>query len=272
MTGAALRPELFPTSVSKTRRRAPTKSVRTRAAVPDHVFDVPTELPPEGEPLSDELHQALLAAVCVPHPVFTSDLEVLAGSKELIMTWEDQCRSSSSSKVRFIGARQRHGEKGALVLPADDLRKDSPDLARSYWSECIERYRGPQLYEIAVLLQSVSKDVVSCHPSEHTMTLRLLGRSGASSAHGIVVVLGSKLAEDGPTREALAKELEEILNERLSRVTVLTTKMETYDAMTRAVAEEAVARKWGPTMPVLGARSWDYAAAPDAVNQQLLRG
>jgi hypothetical protein len=221
--------------------------------------------------VTDEQHQALLAAVCVPQPVFTSDLVALTGSPDLVRNWEDQCRSSAASKVRFIGARQRHEGRGALVLPADDLRRADPDLERSYWSQCVERYRGPQLYELAVLLQAVSKEVVSCHPGEHTMTLRLLGRSGASSAHGIVVVVGSKLAADGATRQALADELEEILSERLARVTVLTTKVETYEPMTKAVSEEAQTRKWGPSMPVLGARSWEYAANPDAVNEQLLR-
>ena len=191
----------------------------------------------------------------------------VAGSQELVEAWEAESRASSTSPVRFVAAKTRHRLRGSLVLPIDFLREAATEFKRSSWAECMDRYRGATLYEIAVLLHKIESDVVSSRATEHTLTLRLTTRSGLV---GVVVALGPKLGQGELTRNALAAELESLLSERLSLIAVLTPRAEAFDAVCNAVTEEAKTRKWAPAVPVIASRSWEYAEDRGAASQLLM--
>lgn len=268
----ALRPEILPLmKVPPRSRKTPaSRTARTQAMPPDgRLFaDIPTDHSPlDGAELSEQMSAALLAAVCIPRPVFTSDLVSIAGSQEMVDAWEAECRRNAQSPVRFVAAKTRHRLRGSLVIPIDYLRDAATEFKRSAWAECMERYRGTTLYELAVLLHKIDSEVVATRMSENTLTLRLATRSGLV---GIVVALTPKLAAGEITRGALAAELETLLSERLTLIAVLTPRAETFDPMCTAVTEEAKARQWSVPLPVIAARSWEYAEDRGAASQLLM--
>lgn len=265
----ALRPELLmPTAKTTRARRGNNKQPRTHAAPPDaKLLDIPAEIAPPSAVLTDEQRNAIMAAICIPRPVFTSDLQGIAGSKELVKAWESECLDAPNHPVRFIGAKPRHRDRGSLVIPQGYLLDAATEFKRSAWAECMNKYRGAILYEVAVLLHKVDADVVSSHIKDHTLTLRLSTRSGMV---GIVMALPAKLDKGSTARNALAAELESLLAERLTLIAVLTPHANSIAALEEAVSEEAKLRSWAPAAPVVAAQSWVYAQDGGSSSQVLM--
>lgn len=268
---AVLKPEFFPVATKKTTRarRAVKKEIRAHAAVPDSaLYDVPAEQQLEsGAVLTNEIRDAMLASVCIPRPVFTSDLLGVAGSQELLDAWESECRASTQTPVRFIAAKTRHRQRGSLALPYDFYKDIAAESKRSVWADCMDRYRGAVLYEIAVLLHRVEEEVVSFKTDDDFLTLRLKTRTGLA---GIVVPLTEKFNAGEITRAKMAAELDSLLSERLNIIAVLAPRNQSIEAMCNAVTEEKEARRWAPTVPVVADFTWDYAQNRGATSKVLM--
>lgn len=264
-----LRPEMLPMlgTIPKTRRRNASKTIRVAASAPDATVGGPTEGAAGDARLTDATRDALVAQVAVPRPVFTSDLAVTAGSDDLVRAWESECLSNSASAVRFIPPKSRHRARGALVIPYAYAREAAAEFNRSWWAGCLERYRGAKLYELGVLLHRVGEQVVSHHLGEHTVMLRLRQPRGLV---GVVVTLDPKLTDDDGSRAALVADVEELLSERLELLVVLTTNAEVIERAETILVEEAAKRSWAPSMTIVAARSWEYAAQNNAAIRHVL--
>jgi hypothetical protein len=261
-SGPAMRPEPAPQAAKRSRR---TRAVRTRAAPPDRPLPLAAVGAAGGDDggtvIPDTLSQALLAAVCIPRPVFAADLVAVAGSMEAVAAWEQHCRVENLP-VRIIPAKLRHAQRGSLVFPVDDARTMTTEFRRSLWADVLnakdQAYRGARLYELGVLLHRVGEQVVSHQLGAHTTTLRLAQPGGLT---GVVVCFGAELGEGSDLRSELVGQVEGLIGERLATVVVLTTSGEAaaLPALIETVAAEAAARRWQPSMPVVAARSWEYA-------------
>lgn len=253
-----LRPELFPTSrPAKTTRRG-TKTPRARAERPDpHLLDVPIDYPDTKE-LSAETRQKLLASSLLPRPVFTSDLVAVAGSSEAVATWEAEMRADpANSPVRFLAAKGRHRLRGSLIVPVNTARELAKSSKSTWWADCVSLYRGSRLYELGVVLNRVGDEVVASKFDEHHAVLRL------SSPRGLVgvVIMFDAAVGDEPSRTALKNSLDQLLKERLTLVAVLTSAGEAaaLTSLTETVASLALSENWKRTIPVIAARSWEFA-------------
>ena len=263
----SLRPEVTPAGRGSGRRA---RAVRTKAAPPERL---PLPLPDTANadtaatpPAADETptaatSQALLAAACIPRPVFAADLVAVAGSMEAVRAWERQCREENLP-VRIVPAKMRHAGRGALIFPVDEARALTTEFRRSLWGDVLAArgpsYRGARLYEFAVLLHRVGEQVVSHRLGEHTATLRLAQPGGLT---GVVVAFSSDMSDGSPVRAEMLDQVGQLVGERLAGVAVLTTSGEagTLEALVEVLSGEARARSWQPTMPVVAARSWEYA-------------
>lgn len=249
-------PPLRP-GVPEAPRSAP-RSRRTRrmdAGVDLPGYEPEAALPPSS--LSAETRSALVAAALTPRPVFTSDLASVAGSAESVEAWEAECRSDpDSSPVRFIAPKSRHRHRGRLVVPA------SPSAAPSdWWARCVDRYRAGRLYELAVLLRSVSDSVTSVSLEDDVAVVRTSSESGVS-AH--VALLSSDVSGISP--DDLAATLENLVSERLALIALLTASAERggRDALADMARRVFVERGWRTDAPVVAANIWEYADDPRA--------
>jgi hypothetical protein len=260
--GLPLRPELLlpaPAPKAYRRRNATTKVPRTAALPPDaQRFDVPPEsLSTDADELTDDMRQALLAMVSIPRPVFAADLVHIAGSSELVATWETEMRETDNSPVRFIPPKSRHLSRGSLILPYDYHRSAATEFTRSVWGEAMKKYRGAKLYELAVLIHRMNEEIVGHRLGDETVLLRL--NQPNRGLVGISVVLDNKLGEDESTRQHLVADLKELMSERLTLVAVLTVNEPTLQPTIESITAEADRHRWDPPMPVIAAKSWEYA-------------
>jgi hypothetical protein len=210
--------------------------------------------------LTPEMSQALLAAVCIPRPVFAADLVAVAGSMERVEQWEERCRQIDLP-VRIVPAKMRHARRGSLVFPVDEARQLAGEFRRSVWGDVLasrgRTYRGGRLYELAVLLHRVAEQVVSHRLDTHTATFRLSQPGGLT---GVVVFFGGDLDDPGIAGELLDR-VGELVGERLSGVAVITTNGDAagFERLTSTIAAAGPERGWQPTMPVVAGYSWEYA-------------
>ncbi len=242
----ALKPQALPTP-AKTTRRTTKRAVRAVA-----------ERPAPATELSPEVRDQLLAAVCVPRPVFIADLVNLVGSADVVAAWEEEFGASADLAVRFIGAKSRHRARGALVFPQEFLRGASQEFTQSLWARVLAQFTGAKAYELGVLLHRFNEEVVSDELGPHVVTLHLSRPQGLI---GVIVVVDASLGEGAPTRLALVESLESMMRERLVQIAVLAINTEVLDTIAAVVAEEAAQRQWRPTAPVTLSKSWDYATS-----------
>jgi hypothetical protein len=265
--GAPLRPELFPSagrsSTLPVRQRR--KRSRVTAAAP---LDAATAAAPPPAP-DDGLDGRLLAAVSVPRPVFVSDLAELAGSGTAVEAWIERCRSADESSLRFIPPKQRHRLRGSLVLPTGALRDTATEFDEAWWAECMAKFRGAKLYELAVLLHAVGDRVVSWRVAEDRSTV-LLRINEPRGVVGVIVVLGDQLDEGGAARSQLVADMEELLRDRLALMAVVVTAEPLLDPVTAVLAAEAAERGWSPSCHVVAARSWEWATGNAAAARHVL--
>lgn len=263
-----MRPVLFPSAagrsakpVAKRSRKAP----RTAAARPDPAsFDMPIVEGYSGE-IGDDVYNQLVSAVCIPRPVFTSDLAAIVGSAEVVDAWQQRCQAErTSSPVRFIGAKQRHKARGDLVIPfAPELRSAASEFTSSWWAQCIDNgnMRGAKLYETAVLLHRFGEHVISNRIDDEAtvLTLRLNQSRGLV---GVVMLLEQRLGVGESARARLTESVEELLSGRLSLVAALThtAGAPALEKLADTLREEAELRGWTRSTPMIAAHSWDYAS------------
>ena len=253
-----LRPELFPvTRTTKTNKRG-TKTPRARAERPDpHLLDIPIDYPDTSE-LSMETRQKLLASCLVPRPVFTSDLLSIAGSSDTVSSWEAELRADpATSPVRFLAAKGRHRLRGSLIIPVNEARDFAKGARLSWWSDCVSLYRGSRLYELGVVLHRVGDEIVAAEFDENVAVLRLSSPRGLV---GVVVVFDTNINEE-PAMIALRESIEQLLKERLTLIAVLTSAGEAVALtnLTETVANLALSEHWTRNIPVIAARSWEFA-------------
>jgi len=255
---ATLRPSLFaagtPHAPTRTNRRKDTRTVRVSAAAPDGGGP---------EPVPEDVFNKLTSAVCIPRPVFMSDLASVAGSAQALSAWQDQCFAMGlSNPVRFINAKARHRERGALVVPhAKELRAASSAFTKSWWAACLDdrRLLGANLYEVAVVLHRFGDQVVSSKVEDDRVVLRINQPRGMV---GVVFTLGSDLRDGSSTLTHVADEVGQLLGEGLTLVAVLTHQggVGVLDRLSDALRSEAGTRGWKAATPVVVSLSWDFAS------------
>jgi hypothetical protein len=248
--GQPMRPELFP-GVANPKRKP--KQTRVHATTGE---DNPTLLSAASAPteLTDGMRHALLAAASIPRPVFARDLVSIAGSLAMVDAWESECRANvNSSPVRFVAPKSRHRLRGCLVA-VDRAEARAVD----WWHQAVKRYRAGRLYELGVLLHRVGDEIVSFTLEDQVAVFRLNTPRGLV---GIVVVLDTRTTGDDTTLNAVAEHLERLLAERLTMIAVLTTSAEpgSLEGLVTDVEQLARDRGWQPAVPVIAARSWEYA-------------
>lgn len=246
----SIRPELFPSKAkTKTTKKRAGKSLRTAATPPDL---------PQGESsiisLSDEMRAKLTAAVCIPRPMFTSDLISIAGSETSVSAWESECLERREQEVRFVNPKKRHAQRGSLVLPHGYLREAATEFTKSAWGECMQRYRSTVLYELAVFISHRGSEIVTHAYSEEIANFRLNQSRGFV---GVIFNLEDKIKDN--SIEALCNEIESMMSEKLSLIIILTPYAENLEFIVKGVSEECKRRDIDPVMPVVVAKSWEYA-------------
>ena len=246
----SIRPELFPSKAKTSPGRKRTgKSLRTAATPPDL---------PQGEnsniPLSDEMRVKLMASVCIPRPMFTSDLISLVGSEISVSAWESECLERREQEVRFVNPKKRHAQRGSLVLPHGYLRDAATEFTKSAWGECMQRYRSTVLYELAVFISHRGGEIVTHSYSEEIANFRLNQSRGFV---GVIFNLEDKVKE--ATIEILCNEIQGMMSEKLSLIIILTPYAENLEFIVKGVSEECKRRELIPVMPVVVAKSWEYA-------------
>ena len=252
-----IKPTLLPVP-PKTRQRR-TKSVVRASAMPgESSLDVPIPESAAGSELDDALRDRLMAAVCIPRPVFSADLVDLVKSAELVADWESEWSSRRDLSVRFIQPKARHRLRGALIFPQGNLEDQSAEFRRSLWARCVlnPEFRGSKLYELGVLLHRFGEEVVSDDLGPAVVQLRLARPQGLV---GVIVMLETSLGEGGAARLGLVNALETMMRERLVQIAVVSVNAEIVDTVAAVVAEEAARHQWTPTMPVTLSKSWEYA-------------
>lgn len=245
-----MRPELFPGAVAP---KGKSRQTRAPKAATD---DNPTLLSVTAAPteLTDGMRHALLAAASIPRPVFARDLVSIAGSLAMVDAWEAECRANvNSSPVRFVAPKSRHRLRGCLIA-VDRAEARAVD----WWHQAVKRYRAGRLYELGVLLHRVGDEIVSFNLEDQVAVFRLSTPRGLV---GLVVVLDTRTTGDGTTLTAVAEHLDRLLTERLTMIAVLTTSAEpgSLEGLIADVENLARERMWQPAVPVIAARSWEYA-------------
>jgi len=265
-SGGTVRPTLFPAAevprAGKKKRGG--RTPRVTAARPDPAgLDVPLSTPerPIGD-LTDELANQLVAAVCIPRPVFMRDLAAQVGSEDVVAEWKQHCfENTVDSPVRFIVAKPRHAAGlGDLVVPyKNELRAAASEFTKSWWATCLEELRGTHLYEVAVLLHRFGDQIISNKIDGKAVVLRVNQSRGLV---GVVVALGEDVDAGDATRKRVSGAVKELLEDRLSMIAVLTTsgRPHALENLARAVREDAEAGGWTSTTPIVASRSWDYAS------------
>lgn len=254
-----LKPQTTPTKKRTGRRTVRTQAVRA---------DVPEAA--SAADLDDRNRKALLAAVAIPRPVFVADLSAVAGSREVVEDWEAEMRElRTNAPVRFIGGKARHRMRGSLVIPHGSLRDASKEFTSSWWAECLERYRGAKLYELAVLLHRVGTEVISSEFDDDVVVLHLNDKRGLV---GMAVVINDDFGENGTTSERLTKVVASLVRERLSLVSVLSSSNDWETAISQMIIEASRSQGWEINAPVVYANSWEWADDAGTTSKLLLGG
>jgi hypothetical protein len=263
----SLRPEMphvvpatkpVPRAARQSPAARPKKAVRAKALSPDPLlFDVIAETPTldaNGE-LTDAMRNALVAATCIPRPVFLADLEAITKSRDILEAWEREGWADPQVPVGFISAKPRHRARGSLVLPKEYAEHAAPEFSRSLWAACIRnQLHGARIYEAGVLLHRVGDEVTNWQFSTGNRTLRLT-LAQRRGLVGLVVVFEQKKEL---IREALVADLEALFAQRPVLASVLVTHDPSYEAIRSIIIEEAEARRWAPPFPVTMTRSWEF--------------
>jgi hypothetical protein len=210
----------------------------------------------------------LINAIRLPRPMFTGDLVPLVGSPAVVAAWEERCRNDSASTLRFVPPKARHRHLGSLVLPYADKRQTPSDFAQSLWGK-LQHYKRARIYELGVILRKVGEDVVSHHVGTGTVTLRLSQPRGLV---GMVLLTAADIAEGTPAATELVTCVDELLSERLSSIVVLMVNEAMLETAVSTLTTAAQLRGWSPTMPVIAAYSWEYAADQTASATLVLGG
>lgn len=251
--GGAMKPSLIPQS-PKTRQRKTRSAIKAAAMPGESSLDVPvSEF--AGGVLDDSMRDRLLAAVCIPRPVFAADLVEMVKSSEIVADWEAEVMSDRSRSVYVIPPKSRHKLRGSLIFSNSYLSDGPVEFQRSLWAQCLGRYRGAKLYEVGVVLHRFSDDVVSYELGNQVAVLRLAMAQGLV---GIVMVLDTGLGVGEPARDSLIGALETLMRERLVHIAVLSYVAENIDVIAAVIGEEGEARKWSPSMPITLSKSWEY--------------
>jgi hypothetical protein len=254
-----LRPELFPGGgIPRAKsRKGSNRTPRTQALPADPTnFDVPTAAKNTAPEVPNEADAALLNAVKLPRPMFTSDLIPMAGSHEVVQAWEERCRNEPRSALRFVPPKARHRDLGSLVLPYADKRHMPNDFKQSLWGK-LQHYKRARIYELGVILRKVGEDVVSHHVGNGVVTLRLSQPRGLV---GMVLVTAADITEGTPAHTEFVDAVDELLTERLSSVVTLMVNDAMMESAVNTLVNAAALRGWSPTMPVIAAYSWEYAS------------
>lgn len=249
---APVRVELFP---QQTPGRAGAKKRKPRvSAMPPESFDVPSEL--VGGDIGDARRQQFSAAVCVPRPMFTSDLANLVGDITIVEQWQDDQRADGS-QVRFIAPKTRHAQRGALVMPVGALRKALDETSAGWWTELLDRYRGAKLYEAAVVGWRCGASVLGYHvdSASAVVTFKIRDERGLV---GLVLVCDDDLGESSATRNGVSAAIDSLLKDPFELIVVLATGDKALDGLVAAVDTAARQRSWAPPCPVVAARSWEW--------------
>jgi hypothetical protein len=267
-TGPAMRPELFPASP----KRAPGLPARRRPRVSADSpagFDVPEAPTTPVLPANDGLDMRLAAAVAIPRPVFISDLVDQVGSADEVEAWVERCRADADSPYRFIPTKARHRLRGSLVLPVGYLREAAAEFSQSWWAECLERFHGAKLYEMAVLLHAIGDQVKTWKVTADgsAVLMRVAQQRGIV---GVVVCLDDRLAPTEAGRSSVASLTAELLKDRLDLLVVLATTDPMLEPLVTAITDEAASRRWEPTCHVVAARSWEWASGNAAAARHVL--
>jgi hypothetical protein len=269
-TGPAVRPELFPTATAGRAPGLPASRRRPRvSATAPSTLDVPTSPTVATRPADSAIEARLAAAVAIPRPVFISDLVDLVGSAEEVEAWMERCRADGDSPFRFIPPKSRHRLRGCLVIPVGYLRDAAAEFSQSWWAECLERFHGAKLYEMAVLLHAIGDQVRSWKVnSEGTAVLMRVAQQ--RGIVGIVVLLDDRLGSGEPGRGSLTSFVGELLRDRLDLLVVLTTTDPMLQPAIAALSEEAATLHWKPSCHVVAARSWEWASGNAAAALHVL--
>jgi hypothetical protein len=266
--GPAMRPQLFPQQTTRKTRRRRAGSVGS-AASPGPELDVP-QASGDGTPVPDDVGARALEVIKRPSPVFTSDLVALGvGTEAQVSAWEQACRDGQTDEVRFIPAKPRHLDRGALVLPFSYEKKAPAEFKRSVWAQALRLWRGGRLYEMAVLLHRVEGDLIAADLDAEHAVLRLSQPRGAVA---VVAVLGTELDRGGEDRARLVETMERLLSTPLTLIAVTVTNHHSLADLVAAMTEEARERDWQPPCPVIVQRSWEYAADRGTSAQLVLGG
>lgn len=252
-----LRPQLFPSAPKGKRKN---RYSRVQADKPDDLtYDVPSSKMQTNIDLTAELSNKLITSCAIARPVFIRDLVSVAGSRDLVEQWENDCRANpAKNPVRFIGAKLRHRDRGSLVIPATSLRIINKDISKNWWWDAIESYRGAKLYELAVLLGvKVGDSLVSSKFMDNFAVLRVNANTGLVA---FVVIFTPKVDEPGPINTSFTDELKELGKERLTQIIVLTTIAEdkSIERVISAIDNLVSTEKWSPTCPVSVSYSWEF--------------
>jgi hypothetical protein len=247
--GDARPPPLKPELLSpKTPVRKVIRTVAVKADVPEAH---------SATTLSSKAQSALLASVAIPRPVFVMDLAQTVGSRTTVEDWETKMRElKTDSPVRFIGGKARHRLRGALVIPHGDLRDASSEFTSSWWAECLSRYRGAKLYELAVLLHRVGADVIASEFDDDVVLLRLNDKRGLI---GMLVVINDDFTNPGITADKLLRRMRLLIKERLGIVALITINTDTETPVIQLLSKTAQQEKWVLNAPVVLSTSWDWA-------------
>lgn len=256
-----MRPQLFADQKKKTRPGRRVVRTTAQGPTPNTNLDVP--IPDHGGELTDELRDQLMAMVCIPRPVFTSDLEAAVGA-DITQAWCAEMTSGPERNVGFVSAKSRHHQRGSLVVPRNDARIVQSEFTRSLWAECIIAQRGARLYEMGVLIHRFGEDIISSKVSPHTTIARLTLPRGLV---GVVCVTAPTFS--GDVAATLVEDLSQLMGERLVEVCVLATNEPHLGPITQAVSDAATERKWAPTMPVTLSLSWEFANGSGAATALL---
>lgn len=252
--GGAMKPALLPQS-PKTRQRRARTPVKASAMPGESSLDVPMIGENNESVLDDAMRDRLLAAVCIPRPVFAVDLVDMVKSAEVVADWEAEMMSNRDRSVYVIPPKSRHKLRGSLIFSNSYLSDGPSEFQRSLWAQCLGAYRGAKLYEIGVVLHRFGDDVVSYQIGPQVLLLRLSMPQGLV---GVIMMLDTGLGEGEPGRDSLIGALETLMKERLVHIAVLSYVAENSDAIAAVVSEEALRRAWAPTMPITLSKSWEY--------------
>ncbi|MFM7088740.1 MAG: hypothetical protein ACKOW9_04395 [Candidatus Paceibacterota bacterium] len=254
-----VRPEIFTKKTKERKRGVPKKiprlqaepAVKTSENVEIKIEDITNE--------ADEIFNALYAASSIPRPVFTRDLINIVGNESTVMKWEEECRKHPEKyKVRFIAPKSRHRSRGSLVITEEIAKIKTKKQSMSWWPDTILKYTGTRLYEIAVVLQRISDELISYKIDDNVAIIRLTTPKGLVT---LVLSMTDRVEVGEEGNVALHNAYLEATQERVTLIVFLSTTGEEKDLLRLTSAVVDIANDTGirPPCPVVAARSWEYA-------------